>query len=857
MDDSCAVCAETLEWVAYGSCGHREVCSTCVARLRFICEDRRCCICKTESDVIFVTKAAGDYTTTISDFSILKSGVAEGKNGSYWFHQDTGAYFDDCDHYKMIIAMCKLSCSICDKGEEQGGNDGSKRKGKYNSIEQLRSHLFHRHKKIMCNLCLEGRKVFICEQKLYTRTQLEQHIKTGDSEVDGSESDRGGFMGHPTCEFCKKSFYGENELYTHMSTEHFTCHICQRQNPGQFEYYKNYDDLEMHFRSTHFLCENEACLAKKFIVFTSESEMKRHNAIEHGGNMSRSKRNAVLQIPTSFRYRREQDGRRGRGRGSHHDPAEDDLSSAIQASLETTDNSHHGSSSSAQLHELDEIVLPFESLSTADSEASVRYRQALGNSSTNVPLGELSFPPLPMAPSNPPQQQPRTKGLGKNTLAARLRNGGTVNVLHNANSWGTNTKNQGASFSSSSSTTSRPRATPNHVSSSPQPKPKAPVSNGYVSSSSISASSSQTRPPITNGSLSSQAGATSSVSASSSLTQSRPATGPSSSSNGSLTWSTPRVIHSASVPNLVGQVSSSEPSMSDFPPVSAMKKTVTPPSNNVLKVEDVQTANKSLVERIRSALDFDESKYLAFRDLSAEYRKGEIGPGEYLSYVQQFGLTHLVFELARLCPDPQKQRDLLETYNISARANNARENGISVKIGKSKGKGKSVEAIDTGGSNGKLAERSFKDKLADDVIGTVKKLQASYKPLEENVEVLSKDGYRRSNGNSISKPPPPILAEQLTATSINNAKAKNDVQSAGGGTGSSTSGAASGGSTKQPKKKTSKFNRVRLGESYDDKQSEPEKQEMPQESTSDGVPVRGVWRNGGGQKLVSLTQKGK
>jgi len=46
--------------------------------------------------------------------------------------------------------------------------------------------------------------------------------------VDGSESERGGFMGHPMCEFCGNPFYGDNELYMHMSTEHYTCHICQR-----------------------------------------------------------------------------------------------------------------------------------------------------------------------------------------------------------------------------------------------------------------------------------------------------------------------------------------------------------------------------------------------------------------------------------------------------------------------------------------------------------------------------------------------------------------------------------------------------------------------------------------------------
>ena len=32
--------------------------------------------------------------------------------------------------------------------------------------------------------------------------------------------------------------------------------------------------VQTHFRHEHFLCEDEACLAKKFIVFRSEAEMK-------------------------------------------------------------------------------------------------------------------------------------------------------------------------------------------------------------------------------------------------------------------------------------------------------------------------------------------------------------------------------------------------------------------------------------------------------------------------------------------------------------------------------------------------------------------------------------------------------
>jgi hypothetical protein len=53
-------------------------------------------------------------------------------------------------------------------------------------------------------------------------------VRTGDSVVDGRESERGRFTGHPMCEFCENRFYGDNELYLHMSTEHFTCHICPR-----------------------------------------------------------------------------------------------------------------------------------------------------------------------------------------------------------------------------------------------------------------------------------------------------------------------------------------------------------------------------------------------------------------------------------------------------------------------------------------------------------------------------------------------------------------------------------------------------------------------------------------------------
>ncbi|XP_022770753.1 E3 ubiquitin-protein ligase ZNF598-like [Durio zibethinus] len=826
MDDSCAVCADNLEWVAYGACGHRDVCSTCVARLRFICNDRRCCICKTESNVIFVTKALGDYTRMINDFSVLPSEVREGRVGSYWYHEDTQAFFDDVDHYRMIKAMCRLSCSVCDKMEDQS-NDGVKRRGKFRNIEQLKGHLFHRHRLVMCKLCLEGRKVFICEQKLYTRVQLNQHIHTGDSEVDGSESERGGFMGHPMCEFCKNPFYGDNELYSHMSTEHYTCHICQRQHPGQYEYYKNYDDLEIHFRRDHYLCEDEACLAKKFIVFQSEAELKRHNTIEHGGRMSRAQRNAALQIPTSFRYSRSNEGnRRGTGRMFWCEPS-DELSMAIEASLGTA--SDPPASSIAQVgsdhgdtNDIDPLVQPFELLSTTDFESSSRYLQALGGGSRGAPFQE-SFPPLPMAPSNIQQNSKHSsEGLPNNTMAAHLRRQkvGNKNILSSAQAW--------------PATSRRPMQT---SSSSSQFRPATNIA---------------TVTSLDSGNRVSQLSYSSSTNAQAQAqVQARPITADILISSGSRMSSgnTSRISHSSSAPNLADG-GYSEPSVSEFPPVSAAQRHKQSSSSQVLRnVEDVHTANISLVEKMRAVLEYDEEKYTAFKEISGQYRQGLIGTDRYLDYVQQYGLSHLVLELARLCPDARKQKELIDTYNASFQSNGLQENG-GAQVGvwlkdnnaSKKGKGKSLDA----------AVSNSKDTLADSIMSSVHKLQSSYKPSGEQAKVLSKDGYRPAKGKS------KVMGdEQQVELNSNNQPSikiggQNDSLSAKSGDG--------GGGSKQ-RKKTSKFHRVRLGDGsmaalLDLENSEPEPDPKPLDNafdggqnSTDGLTVRGDWKKGGSRKL--------
>ncbi|KAI4319910.1 hypothetical protein MLD38_033451 [Melastoma candidum] len=834
MDDTCAVCAETLEWVAYGECGHREVCSTCVARLRFICRDPRCCICKTESRVVFVTKALGDFTRTINDFSVFPSEPKEGRSGPYWYHEGTQAFFDDVDHYRMVKAMCKLSCSVCDKMEEKS-NDASRRRGKFRNIEQLKGHLYHNHRLVMCSLCLEGRKVFICEQKLYTRSQLNQHIDSGDSEVDGSESERGGFMGHPICEFCKTPFYGDNELYTHMSTEHYTCFICQRQHPGQYEYFKNYDDLEIHFRQEHFLCEDEDCLAKKFVVFQSESEMKRHNTLEHGGRMSRSKRNAALQIPTSFRYRRgnEQDRRRGRARTFHRDFAEDQISMAIQASLDSANADSirtvsssvpgpHVTTDHGDVTDVDEVTYPLESLSMTDHETSTRYLHALGNNPRNSALPESAFPPLPIASSSN-QELPKhdLEGPSSKTMAARLRRKkGGVSTCSTAQAW-----------------PSRPSAS----------APSSTVQAWPAASRSLAASPLAV-PPIN---VVETASSTSSGLASSSYAVLAKAQGPGRSMIGQAGISASPAIsskmkHSASLPNLVERRSVEPPSPNEFPPVSANQVRKLP-GQPLPKVENVHAANKSLVERIRAALDDDEEKYTSFKEISGHYRQGAIDTEMYLDYVEHFGLSHLILDLARLLPDTEKQRELLDTYNFNVRKKSIGKNGwnednlLIYDNGSRKGKGKSIDA---GGSHASA-------KLTDNFLSTIQELQSNRNPPEQDVEVLSRHGYRSGKGKSIKgDQPAPVATEGSMPTEVYVCP---DTSRNGGG---------NGGGAKQ-RKKTSKFHRVRLGEGSSSalldlrtSDQEPEPDPGPVDQTLNGdantaasLLLRGVWRKGGGNKL--------
>ena len=294
MEDCCAICAEPLTHVAYGPCGHRDACVECVARLRFVMEDRRCVICQVPCERVFATRHMGEYTETIGADGFEQ--LPKRARAKQLHHDDKlDMYFDDDAVCGKVKSLRSLVCGECVR--EAGGDASAV--PQHQSVKALKAHLREKHGKFFCEVCLEGRKVFLSEQLLYTRTQLDKHRYGASADVDNAFG-QAGFKGHPSCKYCRKFFYDEGQLYTHMQTAHETCHICRRQCPDKHVYYRDYEELERHFRKDHHACLHPECLAKKFVVFTSAQELKNHEGLEHGRAMTKAERQAALRVDVGF-----------------------------------------------------------------------------------------------------------------------------------------------------------------------------------------------------------------------------------------------------------------------------------------------------------------------------------------------------------------------------------------------------------------------------------------------------------------------------------------------------------------------------------------------------------------------------
>lgn len=301
----CFICASLVVHNSVAPCNHR-TCHICALRLRALYKTRACAHCRTEARfVIFTDDATKRYEDFVeADFQETDE-VLGIKYEQKEIHSDTILLL----RYNCPDESCDIAC--------RGWPD-------------LHRHVRSIHHKVLCDLCTRNKKVFTHEHELFTQQDLKKHEKFGDDHPGAV--DQSGFKGHPECGFCRQRFYGDDELYTHCRDKHERCHICDRRNPArQQQYYVNYDSLEQHFRKDHFLCADQECMDKKFVVFESAMDLKAHQLEAHPNGLTKDARRDARRVDISaFDYRtphqdnrggrRDREGREGRGRGRGRDP---------------------------------------------------------------------------------------------------------------------------------------------------------------------------------------------------------------------------------------------------------------------------------------------------------------------------------------------------------------------------------------------------------------------------------------------------------------------------------------------------------------------------------------------------------
>ncbi|KAL7417910.1 hypothetical protein BDY24DRAFT_437416 [Mrakia frigida] len=263
-EEVCHICAEPIKYYSVGVCNHR-TCHVCALRLRALYKKNACTICKTECpDVIFTTSPSLPYEEIApSDFKDDRLNIV----------------FENADMMEDSLLLLRFNCPSkqCDY-IASGWQD-------------LRVHVRVAHKTELCDICIRFKKIFSHELELYP-SQLLQHHNPSILERNqklpplprGMEITNE--MGtHPMCGFCHRGFYGADELRQHFKETHEDCFLCKRAGIQDL-YFQNYAKVEEHFRTDHFPCYAASCLEKKFVVFSSDMDLKVHQVSEHADQMS-------------------------------------------------------------------------------------------------------------------------------------------------------------------------------------------------------------------------------------------------------------------------------------------------------------------------------------------------------------------------------------------------------------------------------------------------------------------------------------------------------------------------------------------------------------------------------------------
>lgn len=259
---TCVVCATVPQDWTFGKCGHI-VCASCCHRMRVLYKDTSCVMCKSDLPSVVVIPAELynkelDFDEAIKRFPRLVSDPA------------TNMKFVERSRMDFFRNLRKATCPSC--------KEGSNSSAVFGNLNQLRAHAKLKHNSVFCDICLSYEKRYISEMTVYPldrqkrwSTALRKHIRTT----------------HPICQFCKKHFFDDDMLYDHLVKNHETCSICARVG-RQHEYYRNFAELEKHYRDEHFVCDDLSCRGQ---VFGTILDLQSHNVRVHGKSRTGSSEN--------------------------------------------------------------------------------------------------------------------------------------------------------------------------------------------------------------------------------------------------------------------------------------------------------------------------------------------------------------------------------------------------------------------------------------------------------------------------------------------------------------------------------------------------------------------------------------
>lgn len=263
-ENACVVCFKNVEIYSIGECDH-PVCYECSTRMRVLCKQHECPICRQGLEKVIFT------------YEKLSYRELESKNRTEYFNIKYRIGFYTNTIQKAFNKLLDHPCPKCEHHV-------------FRKFAALREHVLIKHDHYYCDLCTDNLKIFSFERRCYSKTELLLHCRKGDPD---NKSHRG----HPLCEYCNKRYLDRDELFRHLRREHYFCHFCDAE--GFNEFYKNYDSLRNHFRKDHFLCEEGKCGKEEFTgAFRTEIDFKAHVANVHGKSLNKQqvKQTRTLQL---------------------------------------------------------------------------------------------------------------------------------------------------------------------------------------------------------------------------------------------------------------------------------------------------------------------------------------------------------------------------------------------------------------------------------------------------------------------------------------------------------------------------------------------------------------------------------